>query len=231
MSNDFIDYKVQKISYEETKPFILNVHYAKRLPSITYAFGLFNKNELVGIVTYGSPPSQSLCKGIAGEEYSKIVLELNRLVLLNNNKNEASYLVGNSFKLLPKPSIIVSYADTSQNHTGYIYQATNFIYTGLSDKRTEWRMIDSNKHSKTICEQFTLDERKSKPDKFYVMDRPRKHRYIYIVALKKDKKKICKSLKYPIMEYPKFVNKNYETNTKIETQYLLVWVNAYFVRD
>ena len=39
---------------------------------------------------------------------------------------------------------------------------------------------------------------------------------------KKDKKKICKSLKYPIMEYPKFVNKNYETNTKIETQYLLV---------
>ena len=159
------DYQINKISYEDTKPFILNIHYAKRMPSITYSFGLFYKTELVGVVCYGSPPSQALCKGIAGSEYKKIVLELNRLVLKYNKKNEASFLVGNSFKLLPQPTILVSYA-------------ANFIYTGLSDKRTEWRMKDSNKHSKTICEQYTLEHRKNNPDKFYLIDRPRKHRYI-----------------------------------------------------
>ena len=93
-------YKVLPIKYNDTKPFILNIHYAKRIPSITYSFGLFFKNELVGIVTYGSPPSQSLCRGIAGDECRKIVLELNRLVLKNNIKNEAAFLVANSFKLL-----------------------------------------------------------------------------------------------------------------------------------
>ena len=215
-------YKVLPIKYNDTKPFILNIHYAKRLPSITYSFGLFFKNELVGIVTYGSPPSQSLCRGIAGDECRKIVLELNRLVLKNNIKNEASFLVANSFKLLKKPTIIVSYADTSQNHTGYIYQATNFIYTGLSDKRTEWREINTNKHSKTICEQYSLNERKNNPDKFHVVDRPRKHRYIYILANKKDKKNILKKLKYPISKYPKFQNKNYKTNTNIQTQGILI---------
>ncbi len=215
-------YKVLPIKYNDTKPFILNIHYAKRLPSITYSFGLFFKNELVGIVTYGSPPSQSLCRGIAGDECRKIVLELNRLVLKNNIKNEASFLVANSFKLLKKPTIIVSYADTSQNHTGYIYQATNFIYTGLSDKRTEWRQINTNKHSKTICEQYSLNERKNNPDKFHVVDRPRKHRYIYILANKKDKKNILKKLKYPISKYPKFQNKNYKTNTNIQTQGILI---------
>ena len=215
-------YKVLPIKYNDTKPFILNIHYAKRLPSITYSFGLFFKNELVGIVTYGSPPSQSLCRGIAGDECRKIVLELNRLVLKNNIKNEASFLVANSFKLLKKPTIIVSYADTSQNHTGYIYQATNFIYTGLSDKRTEWREINTNKHSKTICEQYSLNERKNNPDKFHLVDRPRKHRYIYIIANKKDKKNILKKLKYPILEYPKFQNKNYKTNTNIQTQGILI---------
>ena len=215
-------YKVLPIKYNDTKPFILNIHYAKRIPSITYSFGLFFKNELVGIVTYGSPPSQSLCRGIAGDECRKIVLELNRLVLKNNIINEASFLVANSFKLLKKPTIIVSYADTSQNHTGYIYQATNFIYTGLSDKRTEWREINTNKHSKTICEQYSLNERKNNPDKFHLVDRPRKHRYIYIIANKKDKKNILKKLKYPILEYPKFQNKNYKTNTNIQTQGILI---------
>ena len=215
-------YKVLPIKYNDTKPFILNIHYAKRIPSITYSFGLFFKNELVGIVTYGSPPSQSLCRGIAGDECRKIVLELNRLVLKNNIKNEASFLVANSFKLLKKPTFIVSYADTSQNHTGYIYQATNFIYTGLSDKRTEWREINTNKHSKTICEQYSLNERKNNPDKFHLVDRPRKHRYIYIIANKKDKKNILKKLKYPISKYPKFQNKNYKTNTNIQTQGILI---------
>ena len=32
---------VERISYEETKPFLLGIHYARRMPSISYAFGLF----------------------------------------------------------------------------------------------------------------------------------------------------------------------------------------------
>jgi len=84
------------ISYNETKPFILNIHYAKRIPSvIQYSFGLFYKSELVGMVSYGTPASPDLCKGICGEEYKHLVKELNRLVLINNIKNEASLLIAN----------------------------------------------------------------------------------------------------------------------------------------
>lgn len=212
-------YKVLPISYNDTKPFILDIHYAKRMPSvIQYSFGLFYKNELVGVVCYGSPASQALCKGVAGIENKPLVKELSRLVLKNNIKNEASFLVGNSLKMLDKPLIIVSYADTSQHHTGYIYQATNFIYTGLSDKRTEWRQKNSNKHSRHL----TSTKRKENPDNFYLIQRSRKHRYIYIIANKKDKKNILKKLKYPIFDYPKFQNKNYKTDTNITTQGLLI---------
>ena len=197
-------YEVKKIEYNDTKDYILNIHYAKRMPSITYKFGLFENNKLVGVVCYGSPPSQPLCKGICGEKFKNIVLELNRLVLKNNKKNEASYLISKSIKLLPKPLIIVSYADTEQKHSGVVYQATNFIYTGLSDKRTEWRMYGSKKHSKTICEKYSLSERKDNPNKFYLVDRPRKHRYIYFNADKKYKKKVLlPNLKYKIKPYPK----------------------------
>lgn len=33
--------EVRQITYAETKPFILGVHYARRMPCVQYAFGLF----------------------------------------------------------------------------------------------------------------------------------------------------------------------------------------------
>lgn len=32
---------VQKITRDDAKPFIMGIHYARRMPSITHAFGLF----------------------------------------------------------------------------------------------------------------------------------------------------------------------------------------------
>lgn len=211
-------YKVFKIKKSETKSFILGIHYAKRYPMVQYAYGLYEDNELVGVVTYGIPPSKDLCVGIAGEEYRLIVIELNRLVLKNNKKNEASFLVGQSLRLLPRPRIIVSYADTGQNHNGYIYQATNFIYTGLSIKSKEWQMIGVNKHSRQISKEDVLKE----PDKYEHVERSRKHRYIYIIANKKEKKQIVSKLRYEQLPYPKGVSKYYDSDTDIQTQLLLM---------
>jgi len=204
------NYKVLPISYNETKPFILDIHYAKRLPCITNSFGLFENNELVGIITYGIPASNSLCIGIAGDENKKNILELNRLVLKNNKRNEASFLIGNSLNLLKKPKIIVSYADTKQNHTGYVYQATNFFFTGTTKPRTDMASKDG-KHSR-----HHLGNSKNR------INRSAKHRYIYILGNKKDKKSLLKKIRYPILNYPKFQNKNYITNTNIQTQRILI---------
>lgn len=60
------------------------------MPSISYAFGLFYGEDIVGCVTYGTPPSSPLRNGIAGKEHACNVLELNRLCSKYNLKNEAS---------------------------------------------------------------------------------------------------------------------------------------------
>lgn len=109
-------YAVKQVENRLCDDLILNVHYAKRKPSISFAYGMFDGDELIGCCTFGSPASPSLQKGICGEEYRKQVIELNRLVLKYNRPNEASYLICKSLKLLPRPKIVVSYADTSQNH-------------------------------------------------------------------------------------------------------------------
>ena len=123
-------YTIKSISKHLCKEWLLHKHYAKRIPSISYAFGLFDE-DLVGIITFGMSPSSTLSASICGEKYKNLVLELNRLVVNDGlDKNALSYFVSKSINKLPKPKILISFSDNNMNHNGYIYQATNFIYTG-----------------------------------------------------------------------------------------------------
>lgn len=203
-------YAVRPVSRSDCEPFILEIHYAKRFPSVSYRFGLFHDEELVGVVTYGTPFSSTLRKGICGEGYELDVLELNRLVLKYNRPNEASRLVGKSLRQLPKNKIIVSYADTAQDHLGVVYQATNFLYSGLSAKRTDM-VVEGKEH---LHSQSVVDEFRGQPnraqlmrdkygDAVKVVPRPRKHRYVFFHGDKKWKKQVLEDFRYPIKDYPR----------------------------
>ena len=208
------DYYISSIPKNQTYDWLLNKHYAKRIPPISYAFGLYNnENILQGICTYGKPASNALCIGICGEEHSSLVYELNRLCVMDGlSKNSLSYFLSKCLKMIKKNMIAVSYADTSQNHVGYIYQATNWIYTGLSAKRTErFDPENPNKHSKTVTE--TMDYYK-----LSVRDRARKHRYIKFLGSKGFKKLMISSLKYKILAYPKGDNKRYDASYEPKVQ-------------
>lgn len=206
------EYAVAPIDSKDTYPYLLEIHYAKRIPAIAYAFGLFCDGELVGVCTFGSPASSTLQKGLCGPAHADKVLELNRLCLKYNRPNEASILVGASLKRLPKPTVVVSFADTSHNHTGVVYQATNFIYTGLTVARTEWAVKGlEHLHSRAlghIAKKLEGDQKDLEKikmlygDRFYYRSRPRKHRYVAIMASKTDKRTLLKALKYEPQPYP-----------------------------
>lgn len=203
------EFKVLRINTFETEPWILKKHYAKRMPSISFAFGLYENQKLIGICTYGMPASPFLCFGVCGEEHKDHVLELNRLCLETDKKNAASFLIANSMKFLPKPTIVVSYADKGQNHVGYVYQATNFLFTGTTKERTDIASAEGN-HS-----------RHHSGDKSKRVDRSAKHRYVYFVANKKQKKELLRKLNYPVLPYPKGDSKKYDAGGEVQTQDLL----------
>lgn len=198
-----MNYEIKTITYEECKEWLLFKHYAKRMCSISYSFGLFDGLECVGVCTFGKPASPSLCVGVCGEDYTDKVYELNRLVVNDGlKKNSLSWFVSRCLSLLPE-LIIVSYADTKMNHNGYIYQATNWIYTGATKERTDIGSDDGT-HSRHYSKDTT--ERKF---------RSSKHRYIYFT---KNKKKWMNRLKYKTEPYPKGENKRYNASFKPNTQ-------------
>ena len=210
-----MNYEIKSIDYQDCKEWFLKKHYAKRIPSVSYCFGLFEGVDLIGVCSFGSPPSRALCIGVCGVHNANKVFELNRLIVNDGlPKNTLSFFVGKCLSMLPNELIVVSYADTSQGHNGYIYQATNWIYTGLSAKRTERYDVDNpNRHSKSVTDKKGVDYQS-----LAVRERPQKHRYIFFTGNKYAKRKLLCQLNYPIVAYPKGENQRYDASYQPTTQ-------------
>lgn len=194
---------VRQIARADAAPFILGIHYAKRWPSISHYFGLIESDSVIGVVTFGTPPSAPLRSGIAGPDLSGNVIELNRLCLLNNRRNEASFLVSRALRLLGGDRIIISFADISQGHNGAVYRTSNFLYCGLSAKRTDWKIRGrEHLHGQTVADEFRgYDDRAALMrakygDDFYLQERPRKHRYIMVMGSRTFRKRATAALRY-----------------------------------
>lgn len=198
------NYQIQPISYKVAMEMVIKNHYLHRKAPCSFAFGLFLNDELKGVICYGTPSSSALRKGLAGIENTSNVIELTRLWVDDCvPKNGESFLIGNTLRLVDK-EFVVSYADTEQSHLGIVYQATNWIYTGLSAKRTNYTIKGNTKHYQTIADKCTSAElRELYGDDFSLQPRSRKHRYIFINAPRRRRKYLLKCLKYKQLPYPK----------------------------
>jgi hypothetical protein len=201
------NWTVERIDNSTAQQIIVENHYLHRKAPCSAAFGLFDDmGRLLGVVMYGTPSSAPLRSGICGPDEAMNVIELTRLWIHDDApKNGESFLIGRSLKNCGK-EIVVSFADTEQNHLGIVYQATNWIYTGLSAKRTDWTVEGENKHGQTWGDKFTAAEMREKfGDRFSLQPRSRKHRYVFINAKGGRKKELLSKLKYQVCDYPKLV--------------------------
>jgi len=225
-------YSVIPIPSEQTYDWLLNKHYAKRIPPISYAYGLYSDKLLNGVCTFGTPLASQLQDAANG--ICK-VLELNRLVINENlEKNALSYFVSQCLELLPKPTLCVSYADDGQGHHGYIYQATNWIYTGLGSGGYGWAVKGlEHMHHTSIEDSVGRYENRTGNhsvedllkqkygDRLYKRKDSKKHRYFYVCANKRDRSTILENFKYEIRPYPKGDNIRYDSSYEPQTQQLL----------
>ena len=192
---------MREIQYKEAISFLLSRHYSGRKPSISYSFGYYECDILKAVCTFGKPASNSLCVGVCGANYSNKVYELNRLCADGEINIQLSKFVAWCLKQLKQHNlIIVSYADKQMSHNGYIYQATNFIYTGFTQSRTD-KYTEGGKHSRHYDNKKQNGLRKL---------RSSKHRYVFFACDKRSKKAYRKALNYEVKDFPKDENKKYK---------------------
>ena len=199
-------FSVREITSSQAMQMVMQHHYSQRVVGCTKAFGLLHEGELVGCCCFSIPASYTLCKGICGDELKGAVYELSRLVVTTDKKNAASFLIASSLRALDN-RIIVSYADCNEHvgHVGYVYQATNWLYTGKGTAEPVWvhpttgevisytrRHIDI-KAANIGLHWTDLTKRKQSG----------KHRYVTFAGDSKFKRSAKESLRYPVLPYPK----------------------------
>lgn len=204
-----------------------------------FSFGLYDSdNTLQGICTLGMPPCHfNYGAGIFRDSYRVNTYELTRLVVNDGlDKNVLSFFVARLLNTMAKPCCIVSFADPNNGHHGYIYQATNWLYTGLTQKGgkdKQWIINDREYHAKTITVQWMLDM-KFKYDHSKNMtanwianggtieeNELRKFRYLYFCGDRKQVQEMKNSLTLEILPYPKGENKRYDNSYSTQQQGVL----------
>ena len=162
---------------------LLEHHYAKRIPSISHAFCLIDGSRVIGVITFGTPASRHLQMG-ACPSNPACVLELNRLCVLDEApRNTETWFISRALKMMP-PLIIVSYADTVQGHSGTVYRAANFNYSGWTDmdrKTPRFDYVVPGRHSRQAFRdgipQFTEKVRRRPKVKYWVSTGNRKEQH------------------------------------------------------
>lgn len=197
----------------ELKDMLLNKHYLLRIPSIKYAYAVYEEetDTMLGVVTYGSIQFQTVLKSVSSMATYDNTLELNRLYIeefaRQKYENLASQLVAYSLRQLKKMNkIIVSFADNGTGnpetyaHIGYIYQACNFYYCGKSKGSLKAYNGYGQRGGHWL-----------KGTKYrFVIYPSTKNRYIYIAGDKRFKKKVFPTLTHKPEEYPKGYERTYE---------------------
>ena len=209
-----IKQKYEVISVEPVlvKDWFLKKHYAKTIPSIMYCFGLYEGSKLIAVCSWGNG-SINLSGSIVKKHQNIKHFELNRLVAHKLQKNALSYFVSRCIKMMPKPSILVSYADANQKHHGYIYQATNWLYTGLTKpEKRYYNNINGKKiHVHSLWDYNNGSRATDNLPDFIKVDIEDygKHRYVFFNGSNRFKSDCLKNINYEILPYPKGENIRY----------------------
>lgn len=217
--------EVKPITKEEAIPFVKNKHYAETVPVLQKSIGLLHRGGLVGICTFGPPPRMlNDGYGLFGGEIEIETFELNRLVTNDElPNNSTSFFVSSCFDYLPNPSCIVAYANPNHGHHGYIYQATNWTYIGLTTDTIRYYNTESEEyvHARSIVRKYGQRDREfieSELEHIEIREQKGKHRYVYFVGNKRQKRRMEDALTYEEKPYPKGDNEKYDASYKPVTQ-------------
>ena len=220
---------IRPVTKNRAKRMVINHHYSKLWTKCSVALGLFHQTgnehaffdepeeKMIGVIVYGDPIGRLTGQSISDEIDRTEVLELTRLFIHDGyGSNIESWFISQSFnwlrKNMPEIKALISYASPVEGHCGTIYQATNWIYQGNNNRWNDGWLFKFKpdgrwKHGRTIFPYYNSNNpkeiQKKVTEPFWIKKEQQKHRYVYILASKRYKKKIMKTLKHDTLPYPK----------------------------
>jgi hypothetical protein len=167
-------------------------------------FGIILNGRLLGAMTFGVGPfyGYKLVNGATPDD----AITLTRLWLSDElPRNSESKVLGIALRSLKRDTslkFVIAYSDPAVGHLGIIYQATGWVYTGLSSATPLYDIGDGIlHHSRSLAHELgshsirylTLQGINAR-----IVPQSTKHRYIYFLD-----KSWSSRLAVPVLPYPK----------------------------
>ena len=204
-SNEFY---IKEIDRNLANDIIVQNHYSKKYFNNSYIhLGVFNAQEIIGVLQYGHLLNNDSIKNIVNGAQKGEAIELNRMWIADNvGEYPESRAISYSLKYIrrkyPKIKWIQSFADERCGGFGIVYQACSFDYYG-EHKSDFWELdgqvyhniqMTVSKDSKRYAgEAKYLQENKDKAIKMTL----RQFRYIKFLDQREKKKCLLKQEQYP----------------------------------
>lgn len=199
------NYRIERVERKACKEFLLKHHYLSRQGygfRSGYNYGLLEDGKLIGVAIFHGVSAGETIQGAFGlkKNEQKGFYELGRLAMDSEHKvpNLTSWFLSKTMRLLrqdARPRAIITYADSAYHH-GYIYQACNYTYHGLTSPKSDFWLHQPDgsfkKQSRGKTKGVTGEWR----------PRTQKHRYLKVY----DKNL---TILWPKLPYPKGNNTEY----------------------
>ena len=168
-------------SHEAAKYAVTHWHYSETLPASKRAYiGVWEDEKYIGAVIFALGGTPALVKPYGLDQFQGC--ELVR-VALNKHKATVTQILKICISMIKKQSpglrLIVSFADTLQGHNGSIYQAGNWVYTGMTSPVKTWKHNGKVLHRRAYTGVNYGGPRMTVPQGAEVIELPGKHRYLY----------------------------------------------------
>ena len=199
------DLRVAPLPLRAAKGPLVRNHYLHSIPGGTLmAFGVFVGARLLGALTLGVGPKNGhrLVEGAVPAD----VVTLSRLWLADelppNSESRVIAIVLRSLRRHTSFRFVLAYADPSAGHVGTIYQASGWLYTGLSEPMPMYDVGDGVlRHSRSFAHaQGTHSLRYFREHGIDVRVVPQRPKYRYLYPLDPA---VREMLTVSILPYPK----------------------------
>ncbi len=159
------------------------------------AYGIFWDGNCGGVVVFGAVSPPNVAPSIIPEPFASKVIQLGRGACVHwAHPNSASKLISFALREIEKEGwrIVVAFSDPDAGEIGTVYQASNWIYCGLTSKRPDYFLPNG----KRMVGHFQVDGLSRG-------ERTRKGRYIYVLGSKSERRAIKRELNWKSETYPK----------------------------
>jgi hypothetical protein len=184
---------------------VIRHHYLHSFPGGTHlSFGVFVDYQLLGAVILGSGPylGYRLVESAVPDD----CLTMTRLWLSDdlpcNSESSVIARIIKSLRHYTSLKFLLTYADPLQGHVGVIYQASNWLYTGLSQPMAQYDLGNGRlQHSRSLAHAFGTHSVRYLTEQGIEVKRvsqAAKHRYIYFLD-----RHWLNRLTVPVLPYPK----------------------------